>query len=310
MAPELVIEELSREERGAALDEWLAVRNAVDIDPLTREGFALRLASELAGLRLLARRGVDAVGAGTANWDSMVADDGEAFIRIWVLPQYRRKGIGAAMYERLLAFATSHDRVTVVTRVLRDDGPSLAFAERRGLVTYGMQQVAHYDLAPSDATARHAPPEGIAICSIAERPDLDHAVYDLQAPILAEVPSLRDAPVMAYDAWRETLKGPVCLPDLCLMAVDGDRVVGWIETLDEGQGQLFILMLAVAPDARRRGIARALKVALAQRAAAAGWRVIESLNDGTNEGVRQLNESLGYRYMPATLLLRGHVPGA
>jgi ribosomal protein S18 acetylase RimI-like enzyme len=95
--------------------------------------------------------------------------------------------------------------------------------------------------------------------------------------------------------------------DLSLIAIDDEGVAGHIEVSDDGDRRAFISMLAVAPRARRRGIARGLKVALAQRAAAAGWRELVTLNDGTNERIRRLNESLGYRYLPESLFLAGPV---
>ena len=68
-------------------------------------------------------------------------------------------------------------------------------------------------------------------------------------------------------------------------------------------------MTAVHPDARRRGVARLLKIELARRARDAGWVGIETYNDGSNERIRGLNESLGYVYDPPYVSLRGPLPG-
>ncbi len=67
-------------------------------------------------------------------------------------------------------------------------------------------------------------------------------------------------------------------------------------------------MTTVHPDARRRGIARLLKVELARRARAAGWRRIETYNDGSNDRIRGLNESLGYVYDVTHIVMRGPLP--
>jgi hypothetical protein len=49
---------------------------------------------------------------------------------------------------------------------------------------------------------------------------------------------------------------------------------------------------------------------LAYRAKAAGVVRIETYNDGTNDRIRALNESLGYVYLPWKLKLSGPVPDA
>ncbi len=79
---------------------------------------------------------------------------------------------------------------------------------------------------------------------------------------------------------------------------------------DNAEGTAFIGMTAVDPGARRQGIARALKVELARRAASSGWRRIETYNDGTNARMRALNESLGYEYLPASVNLKGPLPAS
>jgi GNAT superfamily N-acetyltransferase len=303
------VEELARGTRGAALDEWLAVRNAIDLWSMSPDGFALREASELASLRLGARVDGNLVAVAHASTDAFQTEQHEAAVRIYVLPEHRGHGIGSALFERLAAFVRERGLTIVVSRVDAGDTASLAFAERRGLRVHGMQQLGAFDLATVDRGRPPVLPDGVTVVALEERPDLQRAVFDLLVAAIPEVPSLTDLAPTSFETWREMLQEPSYRHDLSLIAIDGEGVAGHIEVTDDGDRRAFISMLAVAPRARRRGIARGLKVALAHRAASAGWRELVTLNDGTNERIRQLNESLGYRYLPESLLLTGPVGG-
>ena len=303
------LEELARGTRGAALEEWLAVRNSIDLWSLSPDGFALREASELASLRLGARVDGALVAVGQASADAFQSSQHEAPVRIFVLPLHRGHGIGSTLYDRLSAFVREQGLTTIMSRVDVGDAASLAFAERRGLHVHGMQQLAAFDLATVDLGRPPVLPDGVSVVALEERPDLHAAVFDLVSAAIPEVPSMADLASMSIETWREMLLEPSYRHDLSLIAIDEAGVVGHIEVTDDGDRRAFISMLAVAPRARRRGIARGLKVALAYRAAGAGWRELVSLNDGTNESIRRLNESLGYRYLPESLFLTGPVGG-
>jgi GNAT superfamily N-acetyltransferase len=303
------VEELARGTRGAALDEWLAVRNAIDLWSMSPDGFALREAGELASLRLGARVDGTLVAVGSASTDAFQTEQHEATVRIYVLPDRRSHGIGSTLFERLAAFIREHGLTTIVSRVDAGDMASLAFAERRRLRVHGMQQLGAFDLATVDLGRPPILPDGVSIVAMEERPDLYPAVFELLVAAIPEVPSLADIAPPSFETWREMQLEPSYRHDLSLIAIDEEGVAGHIEVADDGDRRAFISMLAVAPRARRRGIARGLKVALAHRAASAGWRELVTLNDGTNERIRRLNESLGYRYLPESLFLTGPVGG-
>lgn len=304
------LEELRRGTRGVALDEWLTVRNAVDLWSVSADGFVLREAAELDSLRLGARVEGRLVAVGQAAMDAFQAEQHEATIRIHVLPDHRGRGIGSAIYERLRGFARERNLKAIVSRVDSDDPASLVFAQRRGLKVHAMQQLGTFDLAGVDVERSPLLPDDLSVATLEERPDLHRSVYDLLAVVLPEVPMMADLAPPSYAVFREMLAEPSYRHDLSLIALDDEGVVGFIEITDDGDRRAFISMLAVAPRARRRGIARGLKEALAVRAAKAGWRELVTLNDGTNERIRALNESLGYRYLPESLLLVGPVDAA
>jgi GNAT superfamily N-acetyltransferase len=154
------------------------------------------------------------------------------------------------------------------------------------------------------------PMEGLTIVSLADRPDLEGALYELDMLVRPEIPMIVHEPLPDFPTWQAAAtRDPGYLPGLTLLALDGDRLVGGIQLYDNAERVAFIGMISVHPDARRRGIGRLLKLELTDRAREAGLRAIETYNDGTNERIRALNESLGYVYDRPYVALRGPLPG-
>jgi mycothiol synthase len=300
--PGLTIERVESE---SGLDDLLAVRNAVDQQAISRATHAARSAEDVDRLRLIACEDRVLAGAGEVAWTPWTQPIGEAIFRVWVLPERRAQGIGTRLFAALLAFARDHGMTKGFGRVLAQDAPSLAFARKRGFEVFGMHQVGLLELDDAATDDGGDTPDGIVLASMAERRDLLPAVYDLESVTIREVPSMADLPVPSFETWRAAFDQPKYLWDLSVIAVAGGEVVGSIELEDDGDGTAFIALASVAPHMRRRGIARAMKREVARRARAAGWRRLETLNDGGNDKIRRLNEELGYRYLPEVLLVEG-----
>jgi GNAT superfamily N-acetyltransferase len=291
------------------LQRVLDVRNAVEHEPQTLAVFRAERAGTREALDLLAEQDGHDVGAGSIAWGPGAVESRNVFIFVWVLADHRHRGIGGALLERLVAFARERGMERMTTLAYADEPDSIAFVERRGLKVDGGGQLGKIDLttAPTD---RGVPPiDGIEIVTSAERPDLDRQSYELHSVTHHEIPMIADQPMPSFETWLEMGdEGSGYLRDQSLMALEDGRVVGTVDVFDSGDEGMFIGMTAVHPDARRRGIARLLKVELERRARAAGWKRIETYNDGTNERIRGLNESLGYVYNPPYVSLRGPLP--
>lgn len=306
---DLVIEPLAPD----GLADWLAVRNSVDLWPISPETMALRTSLETDSLRLLARRDGRILGVGSVAWEAFGGEHGDAGVRIWVLEGDRGQGVGSALFEPLARYARERGMTTIGTRVQADDEQAITFAAHRGLHLGSMQQLGVLRIGgPGGVDPASMPepglPDGVSIVAIAERPDLARAVYEMQAPVIPEIPSWGRDELPTWEAWTSSFEEPALIRELMLLALEGGRVLGSIEAVDDGDGRAFITLLAVAPEARRRGIARALKLELHRRAAATGWREIVTVNDGTNEPIRRLNVELGYRYDAETFLMKGPIP--
>lgn len=293
----------------AALERWIAVHNVVNVRQYTPASFRAEMTFVVEhGEWLAALDGVD-VGASAVGWSPASLESGVAFFDIAVVPETRGRGVGAALAEIAIAFARDQGLTVARTSVKDGDAASLRFASRYGLEVVGSGQDGYLDLTPKHTRTAATLPPGVSITSFAERPDLERAIYDLEMLVYPEVPTLALEPLPSYTAWKaQTAGDPGFVPDLSLLALRDARPIGLLLIYDNAEGTAYIGMTAIHPDSRRLGIARALKIELAARAARAGWRRLETFNDGTNERMRGLNEELGYTYRPRMLSLKGPMP--
>ena len=295
----------------ADLERVLAIRNLIEVEKLSLTGFRAERSGSLATLDLLAEAdGVD-VGSGSTAWGPISAESRNVFMFAWVPPEHRHHGVGGSLLDRLVAFARDHGMERMTTLVYADDADAIAFVERRGLTIDGGGQLGKLDLTTPAPDRGVRTLDRVDVATMAERMDLEHDLYEIHRLTRHEIPFLASEPMPSFGSWQETGSANAgYLADLSLLAIEDGRLLGAVETFDSGDDVIFIGMTVVHPDARRRGIARLLKVELEGRARAAGIVRIETFNDGTNERIRGLNESLGYVYNPPYVTLRGPLPPA
>jgi GNAT superfamily N-acetyltransferase len=295
----------------ADLERVLAVRNSIEAEKLTLAGFRAERRGSIATLDLLAEAdGVD-VGSGSVAWGPIGGESRNVFIFAWVPPKHRHQGIGGGLIDRLVAFARDRGMERMTTLVYADDPDAIAFVERRGLTIDGGGQLGRLDLTGSVPDRGSGAIDDVEVATMAQRMDLEHELYEIHRLTRQEIPFLASEPMPSFETWQSTGSANAgYLADLSLLAVERGRLLGAVEVFDSGDDVIFIGMTAVHPEARRRGIARLLKIELERRARAAGIVRIETFNDGTNEPIRTLNESLGYVYNPPYVTLRGPLPPA
>lgn len=253
---------------------------------------------------LLARLDGEPVGAGT-GMASSIGDALYAMAR--VLPSHRRRGVGAALLHALSAHARTVDRRALVGRMLEADLDTRSFLERRGFETLSRECPVVLDLTRI-ADARPIAPAGVALVSLAERPDLVEAAFAVETEAVHDIPVGAERPSpRSYAQWyADTVQAPDALLDLSLVAVSDAQVVGWTglaSTSEDGVAENRLT--GVKRAWRGRGIATALKREQAWRAHRLGLRSIETTNDDANIPMRAVNERLGFEALPAWLLVRG-----
>jgi GNAT superfamily N-acetyltransferase len=225
-----------------------------------------------------------------------------------VLPEHRGQGVGTRIYEALSQHARRLGRESLWGRVREDDAASRDFVSNRGFREAGREYEVVLDTALADTSSSAL--DGIELVSLADRPDLEQAVYEVDCEVGADVPRPEgdDFEGQPFPRWREQyLEGPGAVSDALIAALAGDAVVGYTGLRRRGASSPIAenMLTAVHHDWRRRGIATALKREQVARARAAGIEQIFTTNDETNAGMRGVNAGLGYRPAPTHIVVSG-----
>ena len=270
------------------LDTYVETWNAVTPDdPITVEQQRERRARDPRRLYTLAVAGGAVVGCGFAGPSD---SPGRGFLSPRVLPEARRQGVGTALLRELAGHLAACGFETASSHVDGNDVGSLAFASRFAFeeVDRQVEQVKTVGDEP-----RPRPPDGIELVTIAERPELLAATYDLAVEGYADMATSMHVTI-SLDEW---LAEEATLPGGSFAALRDDAVVGY-------SGLCGLPDPAKAEDGltvvrrgwRRRGLAEVLKRAELAWAAEHGIREIVTWTQRGNEGMRALNERLGYTY--------------
>jgi GNAT superfamily N-acetyltransferase len=291
--------------RARQYEQWAEVMERATGDVYGVDEIEHFVASDTESAWLLALSGDDALACGVGRPSSIQSS---LYAMARVLQEHRRQGIGTQLYVRLSEHARSVGRESLWGRVREDDAESRAFLRNRGFREAGREYEVVLDTALAQSPAD--PPEGIELVSLAERPDLEPAVHELDSAVAADVPRPEgdDFEPQPFARWRDQyLDGPGAVPDAMVAALAGDEVVGYTGLRRRGaiSPTAENMLTAVRRDWRRRGVATALKREQVVRARAAGIEQIFTTNDETNAGMRGVNARLGYRPAPTYIVVSG-----
>jgi GNAT superfamily N-acetyltransferase len=173
----------------------------------------------------------------------------------------------------------------------------VAFLEARGY-----EEVRRYVISELDVAAAPDPgPPAFDLVTLAERPDLADALYELARVAHPDQPGRADSRIS--DAWYEwgLAANP---PEAYFIALDGEHVLGY-GYLEHEDGQWKNGFMAVAREARGRGIAGAIKRAQIAWAKANGVASLRTANEVRLEGMLAMNRRFGYRTLYDEIVLRG-----
>jgi mycothiol synthase len=282
----------------ADLDAWRRVRIAVLPHERTDTLEQLRQAEAPERLLLLAELDGRVVASATAH-RSNVPDTVSVAPR--VLPDFRRRGIGTALLRPLVAHGESLGIARALA--LAEDEGSAAFARRFGFEEADRQveQVRSLGAEPWPDF-----PDGVEVTTVAARPELLAQAYDLAVVGYADMVAF--APVaIERDEW---LREEATHPAGSFVALAAGEIVGFSglgRDPDEPKRAEDGLTV-VRRDWRRQGLATALKRSELAWAAENGIREVYTWTQQGNEGMRRLNEKLGYRYRRTSLTMVAALP--
>jgi mycothiol synthase len=287
-----------RPETDAELEGWIRVRRTVypNESAWTVQDFREREWGEQ--LFLIAELDGEIVGNGMAD-RSDIRTRGFASAR--VVPEARRRGVGTALLHELVGHVASLGLDKVGTMV-EDDG-SRAFAERFGFreVNRQVEQVKTLDAEPAPPPL----PDGIELTTIAERPDLLREAHPLAVEGYTDM-ALDGTATIELDDW---LRDEATHPGGSFVALADGEIVGFSGLMrHDNDGVAEDGLTVVRRDWRRRGLAHALKARELAWAAENGLREIVTWTQRGNDGMRSLNERLGYEYRNVSYTLVAHLP--
>jgi GNAT superfamily N-acetyltransferase len=230
------------------------------------------------------------------------------FVRIAVLPEHRRHGIGTAFLACAVEEARRHGSSRLSTAVEDGDGAGAAFTSRYGFEE-AFREVEVVRRLDADEPAPVAP-AGIEIVPVGSRPGLVEGAYAIARAALPEMPLPAPYLVPPFEQWAdEDATGPGVLHEGTFVAVEDGAVVGFAGLMRRGADPLVAEhgLAAVAPHARGRGIATALKQAQIAWASRAGYRELVTYTQAGNAAMQAVNRRLGYEGRPAWLRLEAPV---
>lgn len=225
-----------------------------------------------------------------------------------MLPAVRSRGSLATLFAEMEGGARSHGAELIAARTSDDDRPridalrDLGYREDRRGKKWELDLVANRDRLLQMATAsrermRH---EGIALGTLAsdEDPERYRKTWRMSEEAANDVPSTLGNVGEPFEDWMDWLRTPGMHEDRVWIARDGDDIVGMsVLEYPPVRGVVGTAWTATARRVRGRGIARALKCETLAQAIALGVDRVRTGNDGANDPILHINESMGYRLL-------------
>jgi mycothiol synthase len=250
-------------------------------------------------LVLVAELEGELVGAGLGGR----SDDPErGYVAPRVHPDARRRGVGTALLEPLVEFVDSLGLERLSGQVT--DPGSKTFAERFGFAETDRQVE---QVRPLNGEIAIDPlPEGIEVVTIAERPELLEATYPLARDEGYTDLALEGSISIPLDEW---LRDEATLPEGSFVALRDGEIVGYSGLMaHDNEGVAEDGLTVVSREWRRRGLAKALKQRELAWARDAGLREVVTWTQTGNDGMRAVNERLGYEYRDVAITMSATLP--
>ena len=279
----------------ADLEAWIRVRRLVLPNEPAATVAQMRALEAPDRLLLLAELDGELAGSGLAQR----SDTGGGFVAPRVLPELLRRGVGSALLERLLEHVRSSGFDSAAAHAA--EPAAIEFAHRHGFVESDreveqVRVVGAEELEPP-------PYEGVVFTSVADDSTLLERAYAVASQGYADLALASGGITVPLDEW---LRDEATLPAGSFAALDGDRVVGYAGLLswNDDDARAEHGLTAVDREWRRRGLATALKRRQIAWSSANGIRELVTWTQTGNEGMRSVNEQLGYVTRTVSLRVR------
>ena len=288
-------------EGDSGLAEWLAVRNELEPDePLLLQQLFARRAAEPDRHDFLAIASGGIVGVGSVGPKGSPAD--LAYGYLGVREGWKQRGVESALLVELRRMSRELGRSRLELWACEDDHSLVAFLVNQGFCEFMREGGLALDIANAQGLGEARLPEGVSVLSIGSRREFGDGAYELAALTWPDIPG--ETGIEDREPWLSLHVSGA--PEGALVAVDEGKVVGFagLHLLAE-EGLYEHGLLAVHPDHRRRGIARAMKMAQLCWLNHIQARRVVTWNAETNDAARTLNLSLGYKRLASSIAYYG-----
>jgi mycothiol synthase len=250
--------------------------------------------------------------------DKGVPNTTEFIIVCLVSPKARGNGIGTHLAQQSVAFAREHGAVCTFAFVRDDDPSSLHFAEKMGFSKLNHEFDVALDLTSFDAARlleldRFKSDAGIRLTNLETWGDtLEHrrAFHALMIETLADMPG--EPMFETFEQFLPWLERKSFFASGVLLVLDAQgEAVGfsWL-MFDVSTGQIENWGTGIRREYRRQGLAWALKVAGIRWAREHGAKRIVTANHEGNEGMRAINQRLGFERQLGLYQMEMHLQDA
>ncbi len=227
------------------------------------------------------------------------------YVNIEVHSAYQRRGIGAALYEKMMAALLPYN-----PRILRADAftnlpQGFTFLQKRGFFEAFREtpvhlEIASFDPGPYAGLEAELNAQGIMIKTLRELesdPDRDRKIYDLYWEVSEDVPH-EEAEIErpAFEEWQTWgLNDPTILPDAYFIAIHGEAYIGLRELGKYPDSDMLLgSLLGVRQNYRKRGIGLAMQLRGIAYARKHGHTQLKTCTAIQNAPMQALFDKLGY----------------
>lgn len=235
---------------------------------------------------------------------------GSFYVNVEVHPDFQRRGIGSALYDRLMEDIQTFKPTALRADALTNLPQGFTFLQKRGFYEAFRETPVHleittFDFSPYAGLEAKLNTQGIFIKTVQELasdPNRDRKIYDLMCLVDLDVPHEGDGPMPEPDfedwvGWG--LNEPAVLQDAFLVAVHGEEYVALRDLGAYGDHEALLGgLLGVRREYRQRGIAAAMQVRNIAYAREHGYRLFKDCTAIQNAPMQKLFDQLGFMRDP------------